>query len=315
MGWLKPAEGLLEPKGIWDAHRDAPPDGPVPEPADGVKALGQVVKAVRVGGGANSRVAEPGLDIEGRLRADLQEVEVELDHAFDFVPVALLLGIPLMFKRLHADLSERGEELLYETKMYAYNLMTTPGLGLPITWNQCSVGGAVTPLPPLLAARSDGLPFTSQDWMCLCEFHEYLHETQVEPEQLWYKNRAEFTKWVKLWVNGQCLKSKEARPCAFADIAPCLDSRFPLGIRLRAANLGSKPELNGKVGTVVKYDETKGRVGVEFPSPFGVLSLAPEKLEHTDEGQSRAKILMNLHEKKTQPGREKGKAQSKATSW
>ena len=31
MGWLKPAESLLEPKQIWAAHDGPPPDGPVPE--------------------------------------------------------------------------------------------------------------------------------------------------------------------------------------------------------------------------------------------------------------------------------------------
>ena len=124
------------------------------------------------------------------------------------VQVALLLGVPLMFRRLldlptsqAMDVSSEGEgstsegttsqapeELKvsktrrscpaltvahlwvralatwqYETKMYVYKLMTTPGLGLPLTWNQ---NGAGTKLPPVLACRSDGIPFTKDDWAC-----------------------------------------------------------------------------------------------------------------------------------------------------
>ena len=43
--------------------------------------------------------------------------------------------------------------------MYVYKLMTTPGMGLPLTWNQ---NGDGTPLPPIAVCRSDGEPFTSQ---------------------------------------------------------------------------------------------------------------------------------------------------------
>ena len=83
----------------------------------------------------------------------------DLDGTFDFVPVALLLGVPLMFKRLELGEGPTREELRYETKMYVYKLMTTPGMGLPLTWNQ---NGDGTPLPPIAVCRSDGEPFTSQ---------------------------------------------------------------------------------------------------------------------------------------------------------
>jgi hypothetical protein len=83
--------------------------------------------------------------------------------------------------------------------MYAYKLMSTPGLGLPLTWNQ---NGAGTPLPPILACRSDGQPFTHQDWACLCEFHEYLEDNYVPGDHLWYTNKVEFAKWVAIYVQG-----------------------------------------------------------------------------------------------------------------
>ena len=158
MGWLRPADSLLEPKGIWeDAHRDPPPDGPVPEPTEGILALGKRVQGVRIGGKGADRVEE--LDLEARKALDCTDHEWDLDGTIDFVPVALLLGVPLMFKRLELGEGPTREELRYETKMYVYKLMTTPGMGLPLTWNQ---NGDGTPLPPIAVCRSDGEPFTSQ---------------------------------------------------------------------------------------------------------------------------------------------------------
>ena len=47
---------------------------------------------------------------------------------------------------------------------------------------------------------------------------------------------------------------------------------------VRVDGLMSKPELNGKLGTVVEYDEPKLRVGVEFAPPHGLVSLRPANL-------------------------------------
>ena len=302
MGWLKPAESLLEPKGIWEeAHRDPPPDGPVPEPEEGVVAMGRTVHGVRIGGKGADRLEE--LDLESRKSLDCKNQEMVVDRWFDFVPVGLLLGIPLMFKRLELEEGPTREELRYETKMYVYKLMTTPGLGLPLTWNQ---NGSGTPLPPILVCRSDGEPFTSQDWACLCEFHEYLDENYVAKEHLWYTNKAEFRKWAQIWVRGQCYKKEVERPCAFPEIAPCLEFKFPLGMKVRAEGLAAKPELNGRVGTVVKYDESKLRVGIEFAPPYGLLSLRHSNVAHVEGGAAeRADRLLKEIDKKNKG---KGKA-------
>ena len=98
MGWLKPAESLLEPKSEWvDAHRDAPPDGPVPEPP--VAAAGTTVHGICICSAGAKQVE--ALDTEERLWRDSVEEKMVVDErTFDFVPVALLLGVPLMFKRL-----------------------------------------------------------------------------------------------------------------------------------------------------------------------------------------------------------------------
>ena len=258
-------------------------------------ADGQLVQGVRIGAEGALQVHE--LDLESRKAQDcLAESFVLAANKFDFVPVALLLGVPLMFQRL-VEIPTEGEgaeEVRYETKMYIYKLMTTPGLGLPLTWNQ---NGAGTPLPPVLACRSDGVPFTQDDWACLCEFHEYLDENYVAEEQLWYMNRAEFKKWVGLWTRGQCLKGHLANPYAYAEINPCFDHRFPVGIQVRATGLAAKPELNGRLGTVKKYDEAKLRVGVEFAAPFGLLSLKHTNLEMADGGSQRASMLLEKYER------------------
>ena len=298
MGWLKPADSLLEPKGIWDTHRDPPPDGPVPEPAEGVIADGQQVQGVRIGAAGALEIKE--LDLESRKSKDCLEEVFTCDQLkFEFVPVALLLGVPLMFKRL--ELGEDEEAVRYETKMYVYKIMTTPGLGLPITWNQ---NGAGTPLPPVLACRSDGLPFGKCDWACLCEFHEYLDENYTLQEQLWYTNKAEFKKWVGIWVRSQCIKHEKGdQTCAFPEINPCFEHRFPIGLKVTATNLAAKPEINGRVGTVVKYDEAKLRVGVEFAEPFGLLSLKHTNIDMADgTGEARSKMLMAKYEKKEKKG-------------
>jgi len=303
MGWLKPAESLLEPQGIWEeAHRDPPPDGPVPEPAEGIVALGQRVRGVRIGGKGADRVNE--LDLEARKALDCADHEWDLDNTFDFVPCALLLGIPLLFKRLDLGEGAEREELRYETKMYVYKLMTTPGLGLPLTWNQ---NGAGTPLPPIAVCRSDGEPFTSQDWACLCEFHEYLDENYVAKEHLWYTNKAEFKKWAVIWVKGQCHKKEVELPCAFPDIAPCLEDRFPLGMKVKAEGLAAKPELNGRVGVVTKYDEARLRVGVEFAPPYGLLSLKHSNVVHLEGGAAERsdRLLKDLEKRGKGMGRGK----------
>ena len=145
-------ESLLEPKGMWDAHRDPPPDGPVPEPAEGVVAAGQTVQGVRIGAAGALEILE--LDLEARKSKDCLPEEFVLDTAkFDFVPIALLLGVPLMFQRL-TDIPTEGdgaEELRYETKMYMYKLMTVRGAPHPLF---TSSSAAPHPLPPLPLTHS-----------------------------------------------------------------------------------------------------------------------------------------------------------------
>ena len=322
-------ESLLEPKASWeDVHDGPPPDGPVPCPEVSslslslsrcacltpdrpssmqVTAANTRVDGLRIGCAGADELHS--LDTEKRKAHDCDRASFLLEEPkFDFAPLAVLCGVPLMFRRLGSD-GDVGvpggpagpqaapvEELRYETKMYVYKLMTTPGLGLPLTWNQ---HGPQTRLPPVLACRSDGLPFTPDDWACLCEFQEYLDETQMAQEHLYHTNKGEFTKWVGMWTANVCLKRDRPNPYAFSDLCPAFESRFPLGVSVRACGIAAKPELNGKVGTVRRHDEAKLRVGVEFPPPVGLLSIKHTNLEMPDGGKARADALVKKHADKS----------------
>ncbi|KAL1496298.1 hypothetical protein AB1Y20_016260 [Prymnesium parvum] len=299
---LLPAEHLIEPPA--GAVRDPPK--PVPIVIPPLKAENEVVLGVRIGGectpGELSETDreerkltgnEYSVGQVGEMRGVTEEMILVEAEGFEHVPTALRLGFPLMFKRLHEVQDATGETLEPAQRIYIFSLMETPGLGLPITWN---LNGKATKLPPLLAVRSDGVPFTRQDWKCLTEFQRYLEETYIQFERPWHYTPADFKKWVRIFVNSQCLMKTQEHPEAFADIDPCLDRRFPLGLRVKAVGV-SKEELNGRVGTVEKYDLARGRVGVLFAQPYGLLSLKAANL-YIDPAERATKLLSDLQRKK-----------------
>ncbi|KAJ9471047.1 hypothetical protein DIPPA_09717 [Diplonema papillatum] len=51
------------------------------------------------------------------------------------------------------------------------------------------------------------------------------------------------------------------------------------GIQARAFNVRLVPSLNDRVGTVVAVDHSCNRVKIEFPAPYGVVSLRPANVE------------------------------------
>jgi hypothetical protein len=57
----------------------------------------------------------------------------------------------------------------------------------------------------------------------------------------------------------------------------------------------SKAELNGRAGNITKYDPAKGRVGIEFAPPFGLLSLKAANISIAPE--ERAKRILDEIEK------------------
>lgn len=84
-------------------------------------------------------------------------------------------------------------------------------------------------------------------------------------------------------------------PLFFLDIVPALSTRLPLGSTVRPRGLEGRAELNGRSGNVVRYDEGKLRVGVEFPHPTGVVSIRASNLEIKP--AERGRRLLAEHEK------------------
>ena len=76
---------------------------------------------------------------------------------------------------------------------------------------------------------------------------------------------------------------------------PGREMRVPTEVEV--VGLQSKPELNGRLGHVKKYDEAKLRVGVEFAAPFGLLSLKHTNIEMADGGEERAGMLLQKYER------------------
>jgi len=215
----------------------------------------------------------PGVRIEG---AQVTEEEVALDDAFEEVPFARLVGVPLSVKRLeHPPGGSPDHKLNVATR-----LMVDPASGFALSHWQS--GGALGPLPPVLAARTDGCPFTGADWSVL---DNYLCRTTDDAEACHRHGRCPpqrctpeaFRRYVAEQMS-TALMNKQS-PTAFMDVVPDLDLRFPKGARVKARGL-AKAELNGIVGEVTgRYEQENGRVGVKFPAPHGLLAVRAERLE------------------------------------
>ena len=157
MGWLRPEPQLIQaPNWVEDGAAHAAPDEPLPELP--VTALGQTVTCARLCGTTTTTTT------------------AVLDRGFEFCPALSRHGFPLMLKRElqdHTDRVDTGrltdEELA--AKRFVYRLMTTPGEGLATLF---AMGGDSTRLPPVLAARGDGVDFGASEWRQLrAYFEEY----------------------------------------------------------------------------------------------------------------------------------------------
>ena len=267
MGWLKPEEDLIDPefRGDWAHLRERAAPAAVPE-AD-TSAVGTTVRGLRLDG------------------AVIAVIEVALDRGFDVCPVPELLGVPLMAKRLAPDEAQQEPDGAMRS-LVLNRLMSTPGIGLPLAWQ---TGGPSAPLPPVLLARGDGVPFGASDFECLKEFFVELdHEVPLDRHERMYQP-GEFRQWVSHWTHSSAMDGgrADADLAAFEDLEPAFEHRFPLGVRVTARDLTGKAELNGASGVVAKHDAARRRVGVEFGQPHGLLSLKPANLDLDPEARRR----------------------------
>ncbi|CAE8661150.1 unnamed protein product [Polarella glacialis] len=233
----------------------------------------------------------PGVRITGSRVLD---EEVELDSDFQPAPIPRLLGVPLLVRRL-VPTHSAAEEVEMLNKAVAASkaveveevspwLMADPNTGMPpVEWQDpWQPGGALGPLTEVLVAREDQLPFTAEDWAVLddyiCSATELAtaayHRGKLPPPQ-------KFTpEAFRVFVQREMSVALENRkaPIAFLDLVPELELRFPKGAKVKPRGL-SRQELNGVVGVVTRYETEKGRVGIQFPEPFGLLSLKARSLE------------------------------------
>jgi len=259
MGWLRPEPTLIQAP-AWDEHGGAYHASPDQGRADHeVPARGQTVRCTRVVGSSATAV------------------EVQLDDGFTFCPLLADCGYPLMLKR---EPQTDGAALSHDldalaTKMHALKLMTSHISGLDPLWQ---VGGEEA-LPPILAARADGVPFLPNEWKRMRQFFDDVYpvpdvmlEAGTVPHPDACRDMEAFEKALRRWCEPVARRraAKQPKPTTLAE-------RYPVGSRVEAQDL-KKVELNSLVGVVRQYDESKGRVGVEFPPPHGLLSLRTKNL-------------------------------------
>ena len=181
-----------------------------------------------------------------------------------------------MLKRMGKSTTDQdtplsGTEL--RDKLFVLRLMTDPEQGLSPLWNG---GQPRDPLPPILVARSDGKSFSKQNWDEIRDFFD------THMPQAWQLTAVDATASPLACFSEAAFLSSLTDWCydkGYASISPEVSfaERFPLGARVEAQGL-RKEQLNSLVGTVVKLDEARSRVGVDFGPPHGLLSIHTKNL-------------------------------------
>ncbi|CAE8690833.1 unnamed protein product [Polarella glacialis] len=189
----------------------------------------------------------PGIRIVG---SQVRDCEVVLDGSFRPCPTAQAAGIPLFVKR---DAFPGPESSLY----LSVRLMTEPRSGFaPMDWQY---GGIMGPAPAVVAARTDGVPFTPAGWEVLDNFID-----------------AMFSDGPRLVNREDMLRFLSEAQLALADVSESLALQYPKNAQVIPKGL-TVAALNGVVGTVTGRYEN-GRVGVHFREPFGLKALRPDNL-------------------------------------
>jgi len=172
------------------------------------------------------------------------------------------LGVPILYKKMPGT----GGDDSHIRSNIIVRFMADPDDGFaPAEWQY---GGRMGPAPPVVLARRDGVPFSTQDWEAMQEFMDNWQDecADAEDDRLSVSQSILTPERFKTFVRGQ---QQEARPSAF------LSLRFPVGAGVVAEGLTSAQELNGKEGKVAQY--SRERVGVRYPDR-GVIALRPERL-------------------------------------
>ncbi|CAE8653233.1 unnamed protein product, partial [Polarella glacialis] len=118
-------------------------------------------------------------------------------------------------------------------------------------------GGVMGPAPPVVAARTDGVPFTPAGWALLDDFIDAMFS-----EGPHVVNRVDLLRFLR------------GAQLALPDVSESLALQYPKNTQVMGLTVAA---LNGVVGTVTGRYEN-GRVGVLFREPFGLKAVRPDNL-------------------------------------
>lgn len=105
---------------------------------------------------------------------------ITIDDSFEAVPVARCAGIPLVVKRQPHPSSP--VKLKSGQRHVIVRVMSDPDIGIAdIPWQY---GGAFGPAPPVLAGRSDGVPFSVEEWNLMDDFEMAMLDTSDGPRRV-----------------------------------------------------------------------------------------------------------------------------------
>lgn len=181
--------------------------------------------------------------------SEVEAADVVLGEHSEPCPIAEVVGLPVRVQRESQTGMEHGFYRVVRG-------MTNPKHGVAdFSWQY---GGMCGPAPPVAVARSDGVAFHVEDWIALEDFLESFFDDDDYPTGLQRAGAAEFHKFLSAQI-----------PPAFPDVL------FPIGHRVGAHGLQSRA-LNGKEGVVCAHEGR--RIGVRFPTPWGVKAIKPENL-------------------------------------
>lgn len=168
-------------------------------------------------------------------------------------PIAVAAGIPLRVRRKPAT----GQHF---NMFRIVRMMSEPQTGMaPMSWQY---GGSLPPAPPVLLFRTDGVPFTVQDYDLLDDF-----ETAMLDDGPRGVSRTDWIDW--------CPTFSGVRNCPLK-----IELKYPKGKKVRLKGLQGAPDLNGSEGVVAGGGSyTTERVGVQLPQPHGLKAVKLDNIQ------------------------------------
>lgn len=182
-----------------------------------------------------------GVLVIGSTVTEAADISMTMRALDEYVPIAKAVGIPLVARRLPREANAKPSK---HNKICRF--MSIPSLGIaPMEWQY---GGQLAAAPPVHLFRTDGIPFTTEDWDLLDEFEmAMLDGGPMDVEPIHFVN----------YIESRCFNSE-------VSFTLVLEKRYPVHSQYYAINLVNAKHLNGQLGTVVSFEN--GRIGLKFPN-------------------------------------------------